>query len=357
MKATAAPPARRRSAAGEPGSSSLQAGGPAPAVHHVTNRPGRALDAGLRATMESRLGGAFGDVRVHTDAQASASAAAVGARACTLGTDIVFGAGRYRPDSAAGQSLVAHELTHVLQQRGTASGRRRRNDRGRLEHARAGGRPVRGGCAGGFAPFRPAVTCRADRAARVCRRDLGVRLRRLQRPGLPGGSARHRGPGQSRGWTRHAVRAEGAEQRGRRACDRHDECYQTCALAAPVARRACNQRMFLDMMATCNASSEPEDVRAACLDWAACTTRACRWAVTWRGTNARRRCAGVSCVADTRPRRLQLQHEAAPPGTRRPRSRDPRRFAASRGAWPPSRTRRNGSMIVHRGRRPRRGSS
>jgi Domain of unknown function (DUF4157) len=144
-----------------------------PIVHTVLNSPGRALDSRTRALMESRfrdvgdvrahgssvpqlahldgiaIGAAddqfeqeadsvaarvtqaaypaarrsprryydFSQVRVHADAGAAESARAVGARAYTVGSDVVFGAGEYAPDTEAGRSLLAHELTHVLQQR------------------------------------------------------------------------------------------------------------------------------------------------------------------------------------------------------------------------------------------------
>jgi hypothetical protein len=66
--------------------------------------------------MERRFGYDFSQVRVHADAQAAASAHAVDASAFTVGTGVVFGAGRYAPETAAGQRLLAHELSHVVQQ-------------------------------------------------------------------------------------------------------------------------------------------------------------------------------------------------------------------------------------------------
>lgn len=77
---------------------------------------GLPLDAGIRARYEYNLGKSLADVRVHTDAQAAASADALHAQAYTLGRDIVFGAGRYRPGSPTGERLLAHELAHVAQQ-------------------------------------------------------------------------------------------------------------------------------------------------------------------------------------------------------------------------------------------------
>lgn len=79
---------------------------------------GRPMDAGTRQFMESRFGQDFGQVRIHTDARAAESAAAIQAKAYTSGRDIVFGAGEYRPESGEGRRLLAHELVHVGQQRG-----------------------------------------------------------------------------------------------------------------------------------------------------------------------------------------------------------------------------------------------
>jgi hypothetical protein len=88
-----------------------------PIVHEVLRSPGQPLDAGNRAFMEPRFGRDFSGVRVHTDPRAAESAQAVNALAYTVGRDVVFGAGQYAPTSHAGQRLLAHELTHVVQQR------------------------------------------------------------------------------------------------------------------------------------------------------------------------------------------------------------------------------------------------
>ncbi|HWK88915.1 MAG TPA: DUF4157 domain-containing protein [Longimicrobium sp.] len=92
-----------------------------PTVHRVLRAPGRPLDAGVRAEMEPRFGHSFADVRVHADADAAESARSVGARAYAVGRSVVFAAGRYAPGSADGRRLIAHELAHVVQQRGAAS--------------------------------------------------------------------------------------------------------------------------------------------------------------------------------------------------------------------------------------------
>lgn len=87
-----------------------------PVVHETLGSRGRPLDAPTRSLMESRFGHDFSGVRIHTDARAAESASAVNALAYTVGRDVVFGAGQYAPDAASGRRLLAHELTHVVQQ-------------------------------------------------------------------------------------------------------------------------------------------------------------------------------------------------------------------------------------------------
>jgi len=85
-------------------------------VHDALRSPGQPLDASTRAFFEPRFEHDFSSVRVHTDETAAASAKAVNATAYTVGRDLVFGAGQYSPATSEGRKLVAHELTHVLQQ-------------------------------------------------------------------------------------------------------------------------------------------------------------------------------------------------------------------------------------------------
>jgi len=77
---------------------------------------GGALGPDLRGDMEGRLGHDFGDVRVHSGSEANAAAASMDAQAYTIGSDIVLGNG-VDLESPAGQHTLAHELTHVVQQR------------------------------------------------------------------------------------------------------------------------------------------------------------------------------------------------------------------------------------------------
>ena len=79
---------------------------------------GQPLSPALRGFFEPRFGHDFGQVHLHQGRQASEAARALGARAYTLGQDVVFGQGEYRPESDQGRRLIAHELTHVVQQTG-----------------------------------------------------------------------------------------------------------------------------------------------------------------------------------------------------------------------------------------------
>jgi hypothetical protein len=86
-------------------------------VRSVLSRSGESLEPAVAADMSSRLGADLSDVRIHRDAAASDSAQAVNANAYTVGSDIVFRSGQYDPSSPSGQRTLAHELSHVVQQR------------------------------------------------------------------------------------------------------------------------------------------------------------------------------------------------------------------------------------------------
>jgi len=94
-----------------------------PVLDVVGSGGGQPLAADLRHEMEGRLGDDFGDVRVHTDQRASESARSISAQAYTVGSDVVFRSDRWSPESTDGKRTLAHELTHVAQQRaGPVSG-------------------------------------------------------------------------------------------------------------------------------------------------------------------------------------------------------------------------------------------
>jgi len=123
-------------------------------VGETLGEAGRPLELATRADFERTTGHDFGAVRVHTGERAAKSARALGARAYTVGRDIVFAADRYDPGSAAGRRLLAHELTHVRQQAGaTPSGPLRVLDA-------------------------PAAEAEADRAARTVTSRMPVGLQR-----------------------------------------------------------------------------------------------------------------------------------------------------------------------------------
>jgi len=107
--------------AGNGGVGSLVAGeqedARSPVLDVVGKGGGSPLPAPLRTEMEQGLGADFGSVRVHDDHAAAASAQAVQAKAYTVGDEIVFNRGAYDPGSDAGKHTLAHELTHVVQQR------------------------------------------------------------------------------------------------------------------------------------------------------------------------------------------------------------------------------------------------
>jgi hypothetical protein len=96
------------------GDSQLDLDNAASAVASLTG--GSPLDSAQRSFFEPKFGADFAGVRIHTGPEAEAAADRLNARAFTVGSDIVFGRGEYQPDSAEGQMLLAHELTHVMQQ-------------------------------------------------------------------------------------------------------------------------------------------------------------------------------------------------------------------------------------------------
>ncbi|MFF0434361.1 DUF4157 domain-containing protein [Streptomyces sp. NPDC004327] len=105
---------RSKAAAGE---AQEQSDERSPVHDVVSSGGGRPLDAETRGDMEARMGADFSDVRIHTDAAADASAKGIGAHAYTVGNNVVFQREAYDPSSPQGRTTLAHELTHVIQQR------------------------------------------------------------------------------------------------------------------------------------------------------------------------------------------------------------------------------------------------
>jgi hypothetical protein len=90
-------------------------------INSALSTPGKNLDNNTRDYMEPRLGYNFKNVIIHNDNNASRSADSINAKAYTVGNDIVFGKGQYNPSTDAGKNLIAHELTHVMQQNSNPS--------------------------------------------------------------------------------------------------------------------------------------------------------------------------------------------------------------------------------------------
>lgn len=109
----AEPAAEQAEPAGQPGQAEEQRS----PVHDVVSSGGSPLDTDTRTDMESRMGADFSDVRVHHDSAAHESAKGVGAHAYTVGNNVVFQRDAYDPGSPQGRTTLAHELTHVIQQR------------------------------------------------------------------------------------------------------------------------------------------------------------------------------------------------------------------------------------------------
>ena len=107
-----------------PGSGLLPGGGVHPGVEGmIRERSGRGsrVDSGMATWASEHLGRTVGSANVHTDATADALARSVSAKAFTVRNDVFFAAGAYQPHTAPGRNLIAHELTHVAQQRGAAT--------------------------------------------------------------------------------------------------------------------------------------------------------------------------------------------------------------------------------------------
>jgi hypothetical protein len=89
-------------------------------IQDVLKLPGVSMDPALLSTMEALFGCSHGAVRLHICDRAASSARSLNAAAYAVGSHIVFGAGRYRPDTPEGFRLLAHELAHVIQQSGAS---------------------------------------------------------------------------------------------------------------------------------------------------------------------------------------------------------------------------------------------
>jgi hypothetical protein len=106
---------------------------------------GQALAAPLRASMESRLGTSFADVRIHADTDAARASARTNAHAFTMGNDVFFATGKFAPETREGATRLAHELVHVQQQRAGRRGAAHADTRSTEREARQLGAEVASG--------------------------------------------------------------------------------------------------------------------------------------------------------------------------------------------------------------------
>ncbi len=149
-----------------------------PIVHDVLNSPGQPLDSATRGFFESRFGHDFSSVRVHTDTTAAESTQAVNALAYTVGQHVIFGPGRYSPATQGGRKLLAHELTHVVQQEGVPTLIQRACGPGAIGHP-TGCIPLQGDLTG--EPFLFRVRCDEFRRPPDHPIDQEARLRAFAR--------------------------------------------------------------------------------------------------------------------------------------------------------------------------------
>ncbi len=119
-EATAPAPATKKAGAGDKvqreAASTPPVSAPAAPARVVNTSGGSPLPAPVRGQMERRFGASFGNVRVHTGDAAAQHSGALNANAFTVGQDVFFGKDKFQPQSAGGQELIAHELTHTIQQ-------------------------------------------------------------------------------------------------------------------------------------------------------------------------------------------------------------------------------------------------
>ena len=94
----------------------IPAAAPAPAAASISPVGGSPLPSGVRSFMEPRFGANFGNVRIHTGEAAAQQSSALSAHAFTVGEHVFFGRDQFKPESASGRELIAHELTHTIQQ-------------------------------------------------------------------------------------------------------------------------------------------------------------------------------------------------------------------------------------------------
>lgn len=270
-----------------------------PSVHgRVTDRirslrgGGSRLDEDVRSFFEPRFGRDFSDVRVHTGGRADAVARAVNATAFTLGRDVVFRSGAYQPGTAGGRRLLAHELTHVVQQRGN--------------------RP-RGGGSGGEA----AEGSRVSRTPATIQRACANGTWQFECDGCSVPPEHQDKVADKDNPTGHPETVFGHESADGLCkdehdapCDNHDRCYQTCASTRTADgweydwdhKDRCDEVFYHEMQAVCAAAGDPEGPELVAWWNPNCSTYARVYyeAVSWGGGDAFRRRQREACECQER---------------------------------------------------------
>jgi hypothetical protein len=247
-----------------------------PIVREVLRSPGQPLDSATRVFFEPRFGHDFSQVRVHADSRAGDSASAVGALAYTVGANVVLASGQYKPHTATGRQLLAHELTHVAQQR---------SHEPKLHEHLIIGSPDDAFEQEADRFAQHAAVASVKRVGSVSS-TRGMSLQRLCEP-VPGGSTfewkvDYDGCSDPEGFRGKLVdlflnrdnpaggeNTAFAERKSSllsdKACDRHDECYQTCHHGDQTQKDKCDTRLMEDMIDTC---FEAEKDSKKCFRWA-----------------------------------------------------------------------------------------
>lgn len=194
---------------------------------HASKGQGAPLQPGVQQAMTHKMGSDFSGVNIHTDSKSQQLNRQLGARAFTYGNDIYFNKGEYNPKSQDGKRLLAHELTHVVQQSSFSDN---------LQIQRA--------CMNG--------TWQTEYDGCSVPPKVATMIGAAHKDNPSGGSDTHFALPDS---TRN------------RPCDRHDECYQTCH-NDPNAKLMCDWQMYDDMMEVCRNSRENEEIKKQCRKYA-----------------------------------------------------------------------------------------
>lgn len=236
-------------------------------VNEVLRSSGQPLDRSTREFMESRFEHDFSRVRVHTDSKAIEAAQSVNALAFTIGHNIAFDKGQYAPETLPGKRLLAHELTHVTQQHGNGEILQKfSTDAGDQDNVHEREAEQNAGDIAGVDPKQ-----------KHCFEPDGCidgkwkfEYDGCSKPGFIPESVKFNYSNPARGKDTHFSTCPP----GGRACDRHDECYQTYG----SDKSECDSVFRAEMLAICDESQERPKVKKRCRFWA----KRYAWGVTTR---------------------------------------------------------------------------